>query len=907
MLSLYQKGISQAKCGFDILHNKLLKNDSEYARTIEKNDERISKLLQSRQIKYYNRTLNESGVYVIPIVIHVMHTGGVEGTIYNPSKQQILSTIDYLNQVYNGSYPGIEGVGNIEIQFELAKRSPSSVCTDGIVRIDASSLPGYISNGINADNINGCPELTLKNLARWNTNDYYNIWIVNKIDGEDGTSANPFIAGFAHFPGASSSIDGTVLLATQMLPGLKTLPHELGHALNLYHTFQGSTSSNCPINLFCSLFGDRVCDTDPNSQSFSCRTETNPCTSAPFSSNTEKNYMSYTSCFTLFTNGQKERMHASMSFESRETLVRQGNLALIPPLPELTIISPILSQNIILAGGSLIASFAENNSGALAAQANYVNIHLSPDPILTPGLNGDIYLDQFFVNQELSPLSQTILLNQSITIPNSTPPGTYFVFFAADGEGNVAECDNDNNFATAQLIVSGSNTVSQFTYRYWFDNSFSQSIANNLTTGNTFNLQGLFATSSLSPGLHYFHIHFKDSTNRWSSIVSSPIIKLNTAFPPGSSKYEYWFDNEYFLKETIYTQNSINFLLLDTTNLDTLPNGLHTLHIRFKPEGKHWSSIVSSLFYKTGVSPFGNTEYEYWLDNNYTGRSTISNTYTSNFILLDSIITIGVSNGLHTLHFRFRPDGKTWSSVTSSFFYKDQNSITGINNLAQYVYWFDSNWQNPQTITITGVQNLNWTLNTSVDSLSNGPHVLSQAFKDDKGQWSSIISTDFTKQPASTPSCLSSGRQFTAGIIAGGGTDYQWQLDNGTGFNDILNNAVYTGANTDTLELSNAPTSWYGYKFRCRVTNGATTFYGPMYTLKFVSTWTGTTDNAWENPANWSCNTIPDANTDVYVNAGSVRYPEVNSTTATCRSLNLQPGTSFEVKPGFTINITGKN
>ena len=115
MLSLYQKGISQAKCGFDILHNKLLKNDSEYARTIEKNDERISKLLQSRHIKYYNRTLNESGVYVIPIVIHVMHTGGVEGTIYNPSKQQILSTIDYLNQVYKGIYPSIMGIRTIEI------------------------------------------------------------------------------------------------------------------------------------------------------------------------------------------------------------------------------------------------------------------------------------------------------------------------------------------------------------------------------------------------------------------------------------------------------------------------------------------------------------------------------------------------------------------------------------------------------------------------------------------------------------------------------------------------------------------------------------------------------------------------------------------------------------------------
>src|SRR5690606_7884082 len=209
---------------------------------------------------------------------------------------------------YAGTYPGMQepveggGVVDMEIQFALAQRTPSCGATNGINRVDASSLSNYVNNGVNVQTTGGVSELTLKNFSRWDPTQYYNIWVVNKLDGADGTSGQ-FIAGFAYFPGASSLLDGTIMLATQMQTGRKTLPHEIGHALGLYHTFQGSSgSANCPANANCNTQGDMVCDTDPVSENqtggiynFACRTGANAC-AAPnnFTRNTESNFMAYT-------------------------------------------------------------------------------------------------------------------------------------------------------------------------------------------------------------------------------------------------------------------------------------------------------------------------------------------------------------------------------------------------------------------------------------------------------------------------------------------------------------------------------------------------------------------------------------------------------------------------------------
>lgn len=66
-----------------------------------------------------------------------------------------------------------------------------------------------------------------------------------------------------------------------------------------------------------------------------------------------------------------------------------------------------------------------------------------------------------------------------------------------------------------------------------------------------------------------------------------------------------------------------------------------------------------------------------------------------------------------------------------------------------------------------------------------------------------------------------------------------------------------------------------------------------------VIAWIGMVSTAWENPANWSCGTLPDANTDVIINSGTV---VLNSNTS-IRSFTIKPGVNFTVTPGNNLIV----
>ncbi len=134
------------------------------------------------------------------------------------------------------------------------------------------------------------------------------------------------------------------------------------------------------------------------------------------------------------------------------------------------------------------------------------------------------------------------------------------------------------------------------------------------------------------------------------------------------------------------------------------------------------------------------------------------------------------------------------------------------------------------------------------------------------------------------------------------GSSYQWQADTGNGFVNLSNNSQYTGVNNLNLVLSNPPTNWYGYRYRCLV-NGSQ--FSDTTTLTFTAYWNGTANSSWENPANWNCGSLPDANTDVVVNPGVRFFPQVNSPTA-CRSLRLSKGASARLADGINLILTGK-
>ena len=73
--------------------------------------------------------------------------------------------------------------------------------------------------------------------------------------------------------------------------------------------------------------------------------------------------------------------------------------------------------------------------------------------------------------------------------------------------------------------------------------------------------------------------------------------------------------------------------------------------------------------------------------------------------------------------------------------------------------------------------------------------------------------------------------------------------------------------------------------------------YSDVIELRVSNTWTGAANNQWENPANWSCGTVPDSFTDVVINSGTI----IVNSNVTTRSLSIQPGASITVNTGYTL------
>ncbi len=151
-----------------------------------------------------------------------------------------------------------------------------------------------------------------------------------------------------------------------------------------------------------------------------------------------------------------------------------------------------------------------------------------------------------------------------------------------------------------------------------------------------------------------------------------------------------------------------------------------------------------------------------------------------------------------------------------------------------------------------------------------------------------------------TTICANSNIQLSATLQ---GTEYQWQVNTGNGFVNINDNANYSGSITSALSLSNIPSSFYGYRYRCHIGNIVDSF---SYKIRIGTHWLGNTNTAWEVPSNWNCGLVPDIFTDVYIDSGRLNYPIVNSD-AVCHKLFSSISTTVIVSIGKSLVITGTN
>lgn len=249
-----------------------------------------------KEINHFLPGSKAGNIRIIPVVIHVIHNGGSE----NISDSQILGQFDVLKEDFR-KLPGTNGDGNgvdSEIEFRLAKLSPDGKCTNGIVRIQ-STLTNHQTH----------QRTKLGELSFWDNQRYLNVYVVKSINNGS--------AGYSSFPGGPDLADGIVMMhnyfgKTGTASGLgRTLTHEIGHWLGLYHTF----NDGCGIDPC--LDGDYVCDTPPadSPTNFTCPVKNTCSNDNPDLNDQVENYMDYSSdaCLNMFTNGQKTRMDAALN------------------------------------------------------------------------------------------------------------------------------------------------------------------------------------------------------------------------------------------------------------------------------------------------------------------------------------------------------------------------------------------------------------------------------------------------------------------------------------------------------------------------------------------------------------------------------------------------------------------
>lgn len=275
-------------------------------------------------------------VYKIPVVFHVLHNNGIE----NISDEQIFDALTILNRDYrllnadaNNVQAEFAGMpADIEVEFLLATKAPNGACFKGITRtMNAISYDGS-DGGNQVDAIVAGNDVFQGN---WAGNKYLNIFICGDIGGAAGYTTKP--SGWS----ANQMTNGIWVkhnyvgsIGTSSTGTSRTLTHELGHWLNLDHTWGGN---NNPGNTTSCSTDDNVQDTPNCIGVTACVLNSNTCSTdnaywggVNMKDNVE-NYMDYSYCSKMFTLGQKTRMRTALQSNTtgRANVISSTNLTAV--------------------------------------------------------------------------------------------------------------------------------------------------------------------------------------------------------------------------------------------------------------------------------------------------------------------------------------------------------------------------------------------------------------------------------------------------------------------------------------------------------------------------------------------------------------------------------------------------
>jgi hypothetical protein len=299
-------GWSQQTCRSFDYRTQQLKADPSLAAAVAAVEEFTARQIKERPVIVTGGTSGASSgaasgnaapaLITIPVVVHIVYNTSAE----NISDAQVQSQIAVLNTDYqklNADTAEIPSyyrslAANCGFRFGLAQLDTNGEATTGIIRKHTGVQSFIINDGIKSSVTGGDDG--------WDRDHYLNIWVGNLTGG---------ILGYSSIPGGPKATDGIVVLYTAFgTNGTATAPfnrgrtttHEVGHWLNMIHTWGDDSCGN-----------DQVADTPPQE----APTYGDPsgiivsCGNAPYG-NLYMDYMDFTDDIGmhLFTYGQRDRM-----------------------------------------------------------------------------------------------------------------------------------------------------------------------------------------------------------------------------------------------------------------------------------------------------------------------------------------------------------------------------------------------------------------------------------------------------------------------------------------------------------------------------------------------------------------------------------------------------------------------
>ncbi len=242
--------------------------------------------------------------FKVPIVVHLVGDNATF-SINLFTAQSVIKDLNDRFRKKTGTPGDGEGV-DTQISFCLAIKDANGYNTTGVLNIGGSLGP-YCKNDESQIKTNVAPA--------WNNAKFLNIWVCDLSNCNDKAWATPPAMYFTSGNSAARIKDGIVCDINSF--NAKVLVHEIGHWLNVRHTF-GDSSSSCGVSE-----NDDGCKDTPwctgSASGFACNTIHAQCTAKNLEDNSTdarqiENYMddSDGSCQNMFTLGQKFRMQYTL-------------------------------------------------------------------------------------------------------------------------------------------------------------------------------------------------------------------------------------------------------------------------------------------------------------------------------------------------------------------------------------------------------------------------------------------------------------------------------------------------------------------------------------------------------------------------------------------------------------------